>query len=95
MTDRSSEQQAVDGHVAVEPRHDSVALVGRHLPVEPQVGDARQVPLQQVALHDVQHLLQLAEDERAVLGDHHFRLGVGRRADAAVEQELPETRRDW
>lgn len=38
--------------------------------VQPQVGDGRQFWPEQVVLHDVQHALQLAEDEHAVLGHH-------------------------
>lgn len=54
---RGSQQQQVDGHVAVEPRDDGVALVRRHAAVQPQVRDGRQVALQQIIFYDVQHLL--------------------------------------
>lgn len=52
------------------PGDDGVAVAGRHAAVQPQVGDGGQFGLQQVVLHNVQHALQLTEDENAMLRHH-------------------------
>lgn len=41
-----------------------------HAAVQPQVGDGWQFWFQQVVLHNVQHALQLTENENAMLGHH-------------------------
>lgn len=54
------------------PGNDGVAQPGLHAAVQPQVGDAGQFGFQQVVLHNVQHALQLAEDEHTMLGHHRL-----------------------
>lgn len=40
--------------------------------VQSQVGDGGQLGLEQVVLHDVQHALQLTEDQHSVRGHHRL-----------------------
>lgn len=72
------------------PGDDGVAQARGDAAVQPQVGDRGQFGLEQVVLHDVQHALQLAEDEHAVLGHHRLRgpLRSAPSAQAAVQQQL-------
>lgn len=64
-------------------------LVRRHAAVQAQVRDGRQVALQQVLLHYVQHLLELTEHQRAVLRHDGLGLHVRRsRADATIQEKL-------
>lgn len=70
-----------------------MAQASLHAAVQPQVGDRGQLGLEQVVLHDVQHALQLAEDEHAVLRHHGLGAALGAAAapaQAAVQQQLEE-----
>lgn len=62
-----------------------MARAGWHTAIQPQVRNRRQMFLQQIVLDDVQHGLQLAEDQRPVLIDRHVLIG----SDTAVQQQLP------
>lgn len=73
-----------------------MAQACRDAAVQPQVGDGGQFGSEQVVLHDVQHALQLAEDEHAVLAHHSLCGSVcsPRITQTAVQQQLRrETRR--
>lgn len=82
---------------APSPGHDGMAQARRDAAVQPQVADGGQFGSEQVVLHDVQHALQLAEDEHAVLG-HHSLCGPvcsPTITQTAVQQQLrPERRRE-
>lgn len=67
-----------------------MTLAGRHAAVQPQVGDGGQFGFQEVLLHNVQHTLQLTENEDAVLGHDGLctPLGASSAAEAAVQQQL-------
>lgn len=43
-----------------------------HAAIKSQVGDCGQLGLEQVVLHDVQHALQLTEDQHSVRGHHRL-----------------------
>lgn len=49
-----------------------MAQAGLHAAVQPQVGDTGQFGFQQVVLHNIQHTLQLTENEHTMLGHHCF-----------------------
>lgn len=67
-----------------------MALGRRHAAVQPQVGHRGQFGFQQVLLYDVQHALQLTENQHAVLGHHRLGgpLGPSAAAQTAVQQQL-------
>lgn len=72
-----------------------MAQARRDAAVQPQVGDGGQLGSEQVVLHDVQHALQLAEDEHAVLGHHSLCGPVCSPSitQTAVQQQLRTERR--
>ena len=71
--DLRREQQHVDARVGIECLHDAVALLRRHAAVEAHVRHVGHVAAEEVVLDDVEHLLDLAEDQDAML--RHSRLG--------------------
>lgn len=64
--------------IAVSPGDNGVSEAGLNASVQPEVGDGGQLWFEQVLLHDVQHALQLAEDQNAVLGHHSLCAAIRR-----------------
>lgn len=64
--------------LAVSPGDNGVSEAGLNASVQPEVGDGGQLCFEQVMLHDVQHALQLAEDQNAVLGHHSLCAAIRR-----------------
>jgi hypothetical protein len=90
------QEEAVDRRVGVERLDDGVPVLRGRTAVEAHVRHARHRLPKEVVLDEVEHLPDLAEDEHPVRrrGSVVQRGRLGRRrADAAVEEDLPVRRR--
>ncbi len=76
--------------VAVSPGDYRVSEAGLNASVQPEVGDCGQLCFEQILLHDVQHALQLTEDQNTVLGHHSLcaAISCSSRTQSTVQQQL-------
>lgn len=68
-----------------------MAQASLHAPIQPKVSDRGQLRFEQVVLHNVQHALELAEYEDAVLRHHGLGAALGSAAaptQATVQKQL-------
>jgi hypothetical protein len=107
-SDLGRQQQHVDARIGIERLDDAVSFGGVGRPIETHVREGGEMAGEEVGLDDVEHGLELAEDEDSMLGRGGEGEGVGfggsgragaRRggfgvADAAVEEDLPKRRRE-
>lgn len=79
--------------MAVSPGDYRVSEAGLNASIQPEVGDCGQLCFEQILLHDVQHALQLAEDQNAVLGHHSLcaAISCSSRTQSTVQQQLQRT----
>lgn len=79
--------------VAVSPRDYRVSEASLNASIQPEVGGCGQLGFEQILLHDVQHALQLAEDQNAVLGHNSLcaAISCSSRTQSTVQQQLQRT----
>lgn len=72
------------------PWNYGVSVAGLNASVQSEVGDGGQLWFQQILLHNIQHALQLTEDENTVLGHHSLcaTIRCSWRTQPTVQQEL-------